>query len=167
MEWLRNILSPTPCTNVTEFICLEWLWFAWKSVPLWYLKQHCSVPTVCRLGCDLLENSYLCGISNNHLCSVVYWKVLWFAWKFVTLWYQQQHSTRDIGSLSCCDLLENSYLCGISNNISSMNTYIEQLWFAWKFVPLWYQQQQFSINGLIICCCDLLENSYLCGISNN
>ena len=120
MEWLRNILSPTPCTNVTEFICLEWLWFAWKSVPLWYLKQHCSVPTVCRLGCDLLENSYLCGISNNHLCSVVYWKVLWFAWKFVPLWYQQQHSTRDIGSLSCCDLLENSYLCGISNNELTM-----------------------------------------------
>ena len=44
--------------------------------------------------------------------------------------------------LSCCDLLENSYLCGISNNNGIVGLFLQSS-------------------------CDLLENSYLCGISNN
>ena len=144
--------------------------------------------------------------------------VLWFAWKFVPLWYQQQPSTLPSLDGICCDLLENSYLCGISNNlfcvinhlfhvviclkirtfVVSATTlryiqfHIRRLWFAWKFVPLWYQQQrtqrQWRNKCVVICLkirtfvvsattflqftlmpysCDLLENSYLCGISNN
>ena len=95
--------------------------------------------------------------------------------------------------LFCCDLLENSYLCGISNNqwvwfLSSVSVVIclkirtfvvsattrslkkclrGRLWFAWKFVPLWYQQQRTSSRISWRTSCDLLENSYLCGISNN
>ena len=42
-------------------------------------------------SCDLLENSYLCGISNNGFSKI-------------------------LNSFIGCDLLENSYLCGISNN---------------------------------------------------
>ena len=44
--------------------------------------------------------------------------------------------------ISCCDLLEKSYLCGINNN---------------------------SPNGMKLGgnSCDLLEKSYLCGINNN
>ena len=143
---------------------------------------------------------------------------LWFAWKFVPLWYQQQRIFLSTSSSTCCDLLENSYLCGISNNYlpdykyhlavviclkirtfvvsatttSSFIRRVWRLWFAWKFVPLWYQQQlrihtMLSIS-VVICLkirtfvvsattsddisptparCDLLENSYLCGISNN
>ena len=144
--------------------------------------------------------------------------MLWFAWKFVPLWYQQQPSkslpmmgsvviclkirtfvvsATTIKSLikkgGGCDLLENSYLCGISNNtwvwrtydegvviclkirtfvVSATTTAIlaivrEKLWFAWKFVPLWYQQQLGGSGLLSHISCDLLENSYLCGISNN
>ena len=170
-------------------------------------------------GCDLLENSYLCGISNNvgfndpHPAFVViclkirtfvvsattvlrFWIInytLWFAWKFVPLWYQQQHFTIFKFTYYCCDLLENSYLCGISNNgrpmewhgaavviclkirtfVVSATTYYNKrfiyikLWFAWKFVPLWYQQQRIDSINYTYFCCDLLENSYLCGISNN
>ena len=96
-------------------------------------------------------------------------------------------------SESCCDLLENSYLCGISNNLGyefvtlrlvviclkirtfvvsattliQIRTYLFMLWFAWKFVPLWYQQQLCGTSGRESTRCDLLENSYLCGISNN
>ena len=118
--------------------------------------------------CDLLENSYLCGISNNFFTSpfsdslvVICLKIrtfvvsattwglttptpplLWFAWKFVPLWYQQQQF--------------------FPQTISK-----HRLWFAWKFVPLWYQQQPRKFNYLTHNCCDLLENSYLCGISNN
>ena len=195
------------------------LWFAWKFVPLWYQQQPYGLPWGAGNSCDLLENSYLCGISNNpychnsrHVSVVICLKIrtfvvsatthikletalykLWFAWKFVPLWYQQQQErTHFIRSFSC-DLLENSYLCGISNNtfvedrldatvviclkirtfVVSATTWVRSwlgwvmLWFAWKFVPLWYQQQPFAANALIMMCCDLLENSYLCGISNN
>ena len=169
-------------------------------------------------SCDLLENSYLCGISNNRQQPRPGGLLLWFAWKFVPLWYQQQRFVA-IGILTTsCDLLENSYLCGISNNPFGTLQYLHRveiclkirtfvvsattsscsplialsLWFAWKFVPLWYQQQQMfrkvCINVVVICLkirtfvvsattyissisfimgCDLLENSYLCGISNN
>ena len=90
-------------------------------------------------------------------------------------------------------MLEKLYLCGINNNMFSLYGFsisvviclknctfvvstttrrrdkaeIQVLWFAWKIVPLWYQQQQ-SINSLLLCCCcDLLEKLYLCGINNN
>ena len=118
------------------------LWFAWKFVPLWYQQQLCVEWHTKRLSCDLLENSYLCGISNNvqdqqlriayvviclkirtFVVSATTWivgrfdtPVLWFAWKFVPLWYQQQLGTNEKSLTHCCDLLENSYLCGISNN---------------------------------------------------
>ena len=121
------------------------LWFAWKFVPLWYQQQLLPARPSIQTCCDLLENSYLCGISNNQVkikkppaCVVICLKirtfvvsattpssrycsyiVLWFAWKFVPLWYQQQRGTCSIGCSTCCDLLENSYLCGISNNSST------------------------------------------------
>ena len=170
------------------------LWFAWKFVPLWYQQQLWQRRVIHDIGCDLLENSYLCGISNNSneghnrttdvvIClkirtfvvsattiNISIWvdSMLWFAWKFVPLWYQQQLSDLVLAVLACCDLLENSYLCGISNNAANLiNTLTDvviclkirtfvvsattygfmliiciMLWFAWKFVPLWYQQQQ-------------------------
>ena len=118
------------------------LWFAWKFVPLWYQQQPYYVFPISVAGCDLLENSYLCGINNNYMrslnafCSVVICLkirtfvvstttkrinrtqriMLWFAWKFVPLWYQQQRASPARDSGTCCDLLENSYLCGINNN---------------------------------------------------
>ena len=169
------------------------LWFAWKFVPLWYQQQHSVTFTLHWIGCDLLENSYLCGISNNEekpeefdqyvvICLKIRTFVvsattllkypncgnwLWFAWKFVPLWYQQQPTVTKWRTKSGCDLLENSYLCGISNNTEEaawpnapvviclkIRTFVVSatthtflavfdiaLWFAWKFVPLWYQQQ--------------------------
>ena len=127
----------------------------------------CKIIDTLNICCDLLENSYLCGISNNGTgaklfdnevviclkirtfvvsattcCRLFGWvHKLWFAWKFVPLWYQQQQKQNKIKLWKCCDLLENSYLCGISNNITSLNEALPPLWFAWKFVPLWYQQQ--------------------------
>ena len=206
-------------TQSQSILCILMLWFAWKFVPLWYQQQHVSSAVLIAPGCDLLENSYLCGISNNqvtamktHTAVVICLKIrtfvvsattgythlhayqsLWFAWKFVPLWYQQQHQVADHYHPFGCDLLENSYLCGISNNTHvfahalrcvviclKIRTFVVSattrrrritgrlmLWFAWKFVPLWYQQQLRGINSKSIICCDLLENSYLCGISNN
>ena len=195
------------------------LWFAWKFVPLWYQQQHSVQLTLHWIGCDLLENSYLCGINNNkssltdsryfvviclkirtfvvstttHYITTITICGLWFAWKFVPLWYQQQLINASNAGKMCCDLLENSYLCGINNNTPvwrrlladvviclKIRTFVvstttnEQsvkvkalLWFAWKFVPLWYQQQQEIAKPVSRVGCDLLENSYLCGINNN
>ena len=206
-------------TQCNRRILNEWLWFAWKFVPLWYQQQQKIRPHFFSCRCDLLENSYLCGISNNltpafkrESSVVICLKIrtfvvsattssitssterrLWFAWKFVPLWYQQQLWVVYLLVDICCDLLENSYLCGISNNLSmfyrlersvviclKIRTFVVSattvlkyshplvaLWFAWKFVPLWYQQQLMSKYLSPRLCCDLLENSYLCGISNN
>ena len=120
----------------------EMLWFAWKFVPLWYQQQPAYLPNVVVCGCDLLENSYLCGISNNnqikhqlYRCVVICLKIRTFV---------------------------------VSATTSPSNGKIHHvLWFAWKFVPLWYQQQRREFSALIEYGCDLLENSYLCGISNN
>ena len=147
--------------------CTFGLWFAWKFVPLWYQQQQELKDIAINFRCDLLENSYLCGISNNAIRSCWTCIRLWFAWKFVPLWYQQQLITKRPLIQVCCDLLENSYLCGISNNLYFYTSKMKLLWFAWKFVPLWYQQQPRFFAALLDSSCDLLENSYLCGISNN
>ena len=103
-------------TNIITIILIFQLWFAWKFVPLWYQQQRAGGRSHQNIRCDLLENSYLCGISNNPVSNKDEAVWLWFAWKFVPLWYQQQQSFLLIKGYQCCDLLENSYLCGISNN---------------------------------------------------
>ena len=211
------VVSATTYLDLIHFVYL--LWFAWKFVPLWYQQQHGREVSETIYSCDLLENSYLCGISNNNVPVETTWDavviclkirtfvvsatteyaesitnyVLWFAWKFVPLWYQQQHAPLRSSFDCSCDLLENSYLCGISNNFFTLarstadvviclkiRTFVVSattaalpnapenwLWFAWKFVPLWYQQQHYNAKIRRFFGCDLLENSYLCGISNN
>ena len=169
------------------------LWFAWKFVPLWYQQQLCYSE-------KLLHYVVICLKIRTFVVSATtereikdYPHVLWFAWKFVPLWYQQQQSLKSVWNRICCDLLENSYLCGISNNCVTnitreqtvviclkIRTFVVSattkrlkipssplLWFAWKFVPLWYQQQRKLVRERVTVSCDLLENSYLCGISNN
>ena len=118
---------------------------------------------------------------------------LWFAWKYLPLWYQQQHLAKDDDKARGCDLLENIYLCGINNNgmhyetvahpvviCLKISTFVvstttlpcclhaySELWFAWKYLPLWYQQQLCFLKQVVAERCDLLENIYLCGINNN
>ena len=170
------------------------LWFAWKFLSLWYQTQPPDTKARAFTCCDLLENFYLCGIKhNNHRNTYHYHQVviclkisifvvsnttlhcsfllpyqLWFAWKFLSLWYQTQPEVRIPGRSLCCDLLENFYLCGIKHNLGSElpllkvvviclkisifvvsnTTFIlfisnrEVLWIAWKFLSLWYQTQQ-------------------------
>ena len=195
------------------------LWFAWKFLSLWYQTQLKALSNCLSLRCDLLENFYLCGIKHNYkiillsvLVVVICLKIsifvvsntttllttptrrgLWFAWKFLSLWYQTQPPDTKARAFTCCDLLENFYLCGIKHN-NHRNTYHYhqvviclkisifvvsnttlhcsfllpyQLWFAWKFLSLWYQTQpEVRIPGRSLCC-DLLENFYLCGIKHN
>ena len=206
-------------TRQYGFQSVSALWFAWKYLPLWYQQQHWRPDGGCCCRCDLLENIYLCGINNNLrdynkkteavviclkistfvvstttvLFHLAIWRVLWFAWKYLPLWYQQQLQQVVCLSNSCCDLLENIYLCGINNNLwilqplkncvvicLKISTFVvstttlhaevfsfRELWFAWKYLPLWYQQQLDTEYSEAVKRCDLLENIYLCGINNN
>ena len=143
------------------------LWFAWKFVPLWYQQQPTLGGALDMRSCDLLENSYLCGISNNSSLSSLTYSLLWFAWKFVPLWYQQQHAKRPDyhpGVVICLKI--RTFVVSATTLLSKTFPWL-RLWFAWKFVPLWYQQQPVVKSENIFVSCDLLENSYLCGISNN
>ena len=143
------------------------LWFAWKFVPLWYQQQQGNINAMSTMCCDLLENSYLCGISNNFIDHRGGSLSLWFAWKFVPLWYQQQPETWRWERTERCDLLENSYLCGISNNRTMNLDPSSQVVICLKirtFVVSATTDQEAVKEKT---CCDLLENSYLCGISNN
>ena len=115
------------------------LWFAWKSVPLWYLKQPCTI--------------------RNHSVTR-----LWFAWKSVPLWYLKQRQKRRkkkthvVICLKICTFVVSKTTIPLCCAISVA------LWFAWKSVPLWYLKQLNSPFTFSKSSCDLLENLYLCGI---
>ena len=70
------------------------------------------------LGCDLLENSYLCGISNNIDLRTINTNAVVICLKIRTFVVSATTQTTSGDIMLCCDLLENSYLCGISNNLS-------------------------------------------------
>ncbi len=143
------------------------MWFAWKFVPLWYQQQLSESKVRSSRRCDLLENLYLCGISNNTNQRQIYHHALWFAWKFVPLWYQQQLYLLyiSLGLVVICLKICTFVVSATTDLQRTVSRHL--LWFAWKFVPLWYQQQRGWPLLPPIPCCDLLENLYLCGISNN
>ena len=188
-----SIFVVSTTTEIRIKVIMAGLWFAWKYLSLWYQQQPIDNPNRGPLCCDLLENIYLCGINNNMFNGERYWMQLWFAWKYLPLWYQQQLRTNCCTNIIGCDLLENIYLCGINNNADYSNadhTFVViclkistsvvstttacisfildyLLWFAWKYLPLRYQQQRLPTINSIHISCDLLENIYLCGINNN
>ena len=155
-------------TGIRIILTLFPLWFAWKFVPLWYQQQQVLPSDMHPFSCDLLENSYLCGISNNgwvyisiNRCVVICLKIrtfvvsattcsvcivvlikLWFAWKFVPLWYQQQHCNRCNGKRKVVICLKIRTFVVSATTVEYISVSIDVLWFAWKFVPLWYQQQR-------------------------
>ena len=117
------------------------LWFAWKIVLLQYHKHHYQRIGCRDSGCDLLEKSYFCSITNivfvHHLMEKIVviclknrtfavsqtsrsssdklWRLLWFAWKIVLLQYHKHQDAAEIIHNTSCDLLEKSYFCSITN----------------------------------------------------
>ena len=118
------------------------LWFAWKIVPLWYQQQHRHVAPSHNLCCDLLEKLYLCGINNNSKFTLCNLKIVVICLK------------------NCTFVVSTTTETKIFRHNSG-------LWFAWKIVPLWYQQQPERSRSILWASCDLLEKLYLCGINNN
>ena len=170
------------------------LWFAWKIVLLQYHKHQLHIEHVSYFSCDLLEKSYFCSITNifrkktggvsfvviclkNRTFAVSQTSIkkskrikitLWFAWKIVLLQYHKHPLISSIEILGCCDLLEKSYFCSITNIILlyivrpravviclknrtfavsqtskvTAQSSCGRLWFAWKIVLLQYHKHQ-------------------------
>ena len=67
-------------------------------------------------SCDLLENSYLCGSNNNVSDEMEDMLLVVICLKIPTFVVATTTSHIQLGIIACCDLLENSYLCGSNNN---------------------------------------------------
>ena len=143
------------------------MWFAWKYLPLWYQQQLSRFSTMIIWGCDLLENIYLCGINNNVSLFISSSLSLWFAWKYLPLWYQQQLMVLALYPLFSCDLLENIYLCGINNNTFLFFVSATIVVICLKISTFVVSTTTRRWKRLCQECCDLLKNIYLCGINNN
>ena len=129
-------------SKTTAFVILNLytlLWFAWKSVPLWYLKQL---------------TAFNGGTGY----------ALWFAWKSVPLWYlkQQENTYHTKPYVVICLKICTFVVSKTTGDLVPIAT--APLWFAWKSVPLWYLKQQRDYELAVEAGCDLLENLYLCGI---
>ena len=94
---------------ISVVICLKIRTFVVSATTL-------SSTTSSGCGCDLLENSYLCGISNNSFSLISCISSVVICLKIRTFVVSATTSTCGVGRCARCDLLENSYLCGISNN---------------------------------------------------
>ena len=143
------------------------LWFAWKFVPLWYQQQLGITDLLHHIVVICLKICTFVVSATTRRPRALRRTQLWFAWKFVPLWYQQQlrrfppQGDYVVICLKICTFVVSATTeCRRGHNSVT-------LWFAWKFVPLWYQQQHYSLWLFKIQRCDLLENLYLCGISNN
>jgi len=122
-------------------LCI-WLWFAWKIVLLQYHKQPTAGRPINKNGCDLLEKSYFCSITNNLLL------LFWINLKVVIC-------------------LKNRTFAVSQTTGQTLHVYGRVLWFAWKIVLLQYHKQHVIILGERVTGCDLLEKSYFCSITNN
>ena len=69
--------------------------------------------------------------------------------------------------MSCCDLLEKSYLCGINNNCVRNTRHSLAVVICLKSLTFVVSITTYFIKAVGDDGCDLLEKSYLCGINNN
>ena len=168
------------------------LWFAWKIVLLQYHKHRTSKMNSLINCCDLLEKSYFCSItniapsnSNNKLCVVIclknrtfavsqtsplHWSgttdMLWFAWKIVLLQYHKHPYIIANAVTSVVICLKNRTFAVSQTSRQAHSPYRGELWFAWKIVLLQYHKHPRYIEVVQWICCDLLEKSYFCSITN-
>ena len=177
---------------VLVMLRLMLLWFAWKIVLLQYHKHRNRRSNRRSISCDLLEKSYFCSITNiintprirfdsvviclkNRTFAVsqtsekqneIEQALLWFAWKIVLLQYHKHLKQSEPNISECCDLLEKSYFCSITNILRTILYMKFRLWFAWKIVLLQYHKHLRIFPLYQLCSCDLLEKSYFCSITN-
>ena len=163
------------------------LWFAFKIVPLIYWIQQAGTHKRIRLCCDLLSKSYLWYIEYSF--SDRFYPILCVVICFQNRTFDILNTAVPIDDPrpASCDLLSKSYLWYIEysyitnplangkvvicfqnrtfdilNTACSANIWQEQqLWFAFKIVPLIYWIQPTFTFAVYSVRCDLLSKSYL------
>ena len=190
------------------------LWFAFKFVFLYWMIHQLSNGNSHWRCCDLLSNLYFCigwytlyasrrsqtpVVICFQICIFVLGdtptglrispaKALWFAFKFVFLYWVIHRNGIRKKLPKCCDLLSNLYFCiGWYTDYSAIDTAAfvvicfqicifvlgdtprcrvrkrgTALWFAFKFVFLYWVIHQAALSLLFPPCCDLLSNLYFC-----
>ena len=140
------VVSKTTATEIGSSI--DVLWFAWKSVPLWYLKQLNNLRGLTPSVVICLKICTFVVSKTTNFCVTHPITPLWFAWKSVPLWYLKQ----PLATYPCQRMV---VIClKICTFVVSKTTYRDSikfpltLWFAWKSVPLWYLKQLMLFNLL-------------------
>ena len=144
----------------------KWLWFAWKIVLLQYHKHPISSKLYSVSVVICLKNRTFAVSQTSQRLNVRIGVMLWFAWKIVLLQYHKHLHKEQTFPHVCCDLLEKSYFCSITNITKwvirqacrvviclknrtfavsqTSDDVVEQhhraLWFAWKIVLLQYHK---------------------------
>ena len=77
--------------------------------------------------CDLLENLYLCGSNNNSREALLFAKTVVICLKICTFAVATTTLKKRVEVITCCDLLENLYLCGSNNNHRRCNGFLSGL----------------------------------------
>ena len=142
------------------------LWFAWKIVLLQYHKHPEFRKVLAEYRCDLLEKSYFCSITNITRSSTWPRPALWFAWKIVLLQYHKHPSYTSTSPYASCDLLEKSYFCSITNILNPSTPPMLPVVICLKNRTFAVSQTSFIVHVYNPICCDLLEKSYFCSITN-
>ena len=130
-------------TKSIKFSGRNLLWFAWKSVPLWYLKQLVASKRTLSLVVICLKICTFVVSKTTSVPAISEGRKLWFAWKSVPLWYLKQRLKMVINTCLVVICLK------ICTFVVSKTTRVHRvqrlglLWFAWKSVPLWYLKQRF------------------------
>ena len=155
------VLGDTP--YAFNFFAINWLWFAFKFVFLYWVIHRWPFLLSNTLCCDLLSNLYFCigwytaaPMSRPRHCVVICFQIcifvlgdtpdrypdwlylaLWFAFKFVFLYWVIHLKYANITKCKSCDLLSNLYFC-----------------------IGWYTK--FILDSPLLNRCDLLSNLYFC-----
>ena len=119
------------------------------------------------MGCDLLENTYLCGSNNNCSLPYEYAKTVVICLKIRTFVVATTTPGVVCSQRLCCDLLENTYLCGSNNNLNFSTNTIGWVVICLKIRTFVVATTTCRITAGGLFRCDLLENTYLCGSNNN
>ena len=103
-------------TELASTLSLMELWFAWKYLPLRYQQQQTLFTELLRYVVICLKISTFAVSTTTYSHCLFAANMLWFAWKYLPLRYQQQRKRSQFYKEYGCDLLKNIYLCGINNN---------------------------------------------------
>ena len=108
----------------TERHRVRWLWFAWKIVLLQYHKHLSYAKHSVIFRCDLLEKSYFCSITNILVEIIGASIYVVICLKNRTFAVSQTSWKAPSGFKDCCDLLEKSYFCSITNILLTGSRYV-------------------------------------------